>query len=792
MRMIGLISLGIVGCFTLGGVVADEIGASRLVVDFRNSSVIASPVLSNLQVSAKPLAGQGTKVLLTGSTLDLPNGAWMVEAWEGNWITPLPIEVKIRREAKAVDVALPLVPSCSLASSEWPKAMDEEVEILSLDYGSRFRARPAADSELRIPAGSFLVSRMKAKSRVAITPPMSCAPGERLKLPFPQSPSPGEFALFLELELPEPSEIQRSPAGSSLREGKASGQTIEGSLPAPTSPPAVLVQAGAKVFPPGASTGDYRTRTVVFYRLPADRAVALQVAHATSLTYAEEISGASGTVESPEALKLLPRKRYELDIDYRPARSHSRAELVLSYCGLTPGSWDCQEYGRETLAAGKAFYTLEGLDRGQYRLSAEIDDFVLDGLGRGMGEAAAKLIEYDARPVSPDTFSIYESHIWGNILSDGVSISGRVVLSAPGRESWPNLEFPTDENLLFHIYYFGADETAFTMARDEKRTRSTDQIPRAIPMDYRLAVCSEAGFCRHLNTHSRIRGEGRMDLEMGPEAAAQLTILDAETSQPVQAKVLLDSEDQALIFEEGESRWVEPAGAEGLALRADERGKVQIPLSGDGVARIRVSARGYETFHDEIHGVLGKFYRRTIRLEPASRERVGHQMVFPDGRPVENAFLLPIDARGDRRVDCYRKTNANGFARFDEACKSAAKSILVLHPQAAITHLDASIWIADGETILAPAPEKPPRIKLTRAGEPLVGATVEIQYPDFAVLIDDLLAELLAGHQMFYQSNQLGELVLRGVDPASSPKLRINGRLYPVPAAGQVLELAVD
>lgn len=713
---------------------------------------------------------------LRSSEADLAPGIWLLEGSNGLWMTPREVRFDVTAR-KPSRIPVTMVPACTVAvdrAKQWRN--DEEVEILSLEFGGAYRRRYESFSSLKVPAGKLVVSRIRNGSRVAILPLFECDPGKDVQLPYPVPPRPGHFTLFVNLAIPS-----TVPTVSSF-----GSQDTE-----PKLEPAVvsLVTKGVP-HSPSITILNPSSQIAIFSDLATSDTWTLMAANSLFQTLSEDIEAIDGTVLSLDPLTLKPRKRIETQVEYQPKRPHRQAEMVLAYCGFEAGARSCKDLRRQPLTEGLQAYSFESLDWGQYRLRAEIDDYVLEGMGRGMGHQAAPFLKYDDAAVPSETYSISESHIFGRLLSEGEAVAGNVTLSNPANANDKVLSFPTDDELYFHIYYFGADESVYSQPRSEKGKRPPIEIPRAIPMGYVLTACDEGGFCRRFNRHSRIRGEGQFDIELGPRSGLELAVIDAATSKPVEAVVLVDAESKAVLFEDGEVKWVEPDGAEGNAFRTTD-GRVRIPLNTANATLVRVVAEGYETFAEDLSSEPQKFLRRTVRLERKSRNGLEFGLEFADGTPVVNAFLLSLGREGQRMISCNTSSDTRGRVFFKAPCLQGARFV-VMQPAIAISVLEEGQVVEGGKAVLQRAPQLPYRLRFTRAGEPVSGLSIGLKYPTFTLGPDDFLAGAPSGNLLFYQSNFQGEIALRGVDPAAPVVVEVDGRTFPLQPGSRILDIPLD
>ena len=125
--------------------------------------------------------------------------------------------------------------------------------------------------------------------------------------------------------------------------------------------------------------------------------------------------------------------------------------------------------------------------------------------------------------------------------------------------------FVTDTEMVYHLYYFGREPTGSSLTPEERvRGRRVETIPLGLEQEYSFSVCLDDGFCKVLSAHTRIRGEGRLDIELEGARRLLVEVAEAGDDAPVElAQVLIDGPGSAMVFENGEVSWSKPKGAEG-------------------------------------------------------------------------------------------------------------------------------------------------------------------------------------------------------------------------------------
>ena len=696
-------------------------------------------------------------ILDANRPVTVPAGSWLWTGEATGYVTVKPGQMAVPEEAPPKTLVWPVVPACELklaAPRRWQGV--ERLDVVSVSYGTVHPVEPQHRQQLWIPAGSFLSYSVSQSSLYAIGQLRSCQAGQVVLQGPPALPSRERQDVLVTLEQP------RDLLPSSQREQE---QPIIASLQPPraglggVSAPAVMVQQ------------DQRT-SVFFLDVPAGNELELRVQHPQLRTAKRPVSPLGGSARELPALQLRPRPTLTLPIDYRPLRPHQKAELQLVYCSRgEPQTEDdeknCERRDPQPLAAGLFEYTFEGLDDGFYTLDALIDEEFLQGLGT---DFAFSLRPDDLTLEPAEVQVIREMEIYGHLLIDDKPVPGVAFLQAKvDLGNQPTLDFPTDDELLYHMYFFGRVPGAYERAwlPEEVRERDPEEL-RGFSMRsrYHLGACAEDGTCRVFNIHSQLAGEGRMDLDLGTDLGLEVEVRDAASDQLVPgAWVLTEEHGDALLFVDHKTRWVEPRGAELLAIKTGADGIARVRNMKFGEQALAVKKPGYQNFFRMIRMPLPG-NRIAVKLKPED-ESGGVELRFPDGTPLASAFLLRMGEDGQQDRRCSKATDGEGRARLQAAACLQGGSVVVLHADARLTVLAAEDLARVPQLTIERAPSIPLRLRAVDSdGLPLARASVALRLGGVEIGPNELLASAGAGNGMpFYLTDERGELLLRGVDP---------------------------
>lgn len=592
-------------------------------------------------------------------------------------------------------------------------------------------------------------------------------------MPLPVPPGPESQQLLKRIVIPGPGTESTDPSAiDEDQDGHGCGGTERAQI-------AAMVRWGgegaATAASPVAVVWDTEGANLFFVGIPAPASdLELEIRHPCLQTHFETLPSLGGSVRELEASRLHRRVALAMEIDYRPRRAHATAEVLALFCGHEPmthgyltleGCSPLEQ--RVPLENGWQEVVLRELDWGQYVVAARIDDEWLLGLGAGFTPSLDP--GEPARP--PRQFRVWEMHVFGNILVDGDPVPGEVRLDpsrgyplagAPG----DMLIFETGPDLLFHLYYLGREPTPSSLTVEERDSgRRFESLPLGLDGAYSLSVCLETGYCKVLSTHTRLRGEGRLDLELASDRRLTVEVTDADDGRPVAGmQVLINGPPSALVFEDGELEWGEPAGAEGVALVSDAQGRARFLDPNPEEQIVRVRGIGYRPGRSRVTVEAEGESRVRVELErETSHAGAWFELRHEDGSPVPAAFLVAIGPDGERRRRCSSRTNHLGRIPLGAAC-SDVERLVVLHSGSRITAFGQPMVSQAG---VVERTARPLKLRLVDGeGWPIPGAAVELEYRDFTVGQNDFLAAISAGASVpFYLTNERGELTLHGIDP---------------------------
>ena len=690
-----------------------------------------------------------------GEPVLLAPGTWFwvveTEGWVSSFSSPL--VVPTAGEVEHRTLVVPMVPACHLAADDDPRwARLERVDVVSLDEHAVYPLVPRHRRELWVPAGRYLAYVVSGGAITGISGIAACEQNERKELPVPEPPGADRQSLLATLRLPEAVAADERERLLALLE-----DAVDVAARTPVAPTAAVWQG--------------RTASLFFLDVPADRALSLQTAHPLLRTKRQPLEPLGGSVREVALGELAERRDYEVGVDYRPVRAHRQERLALLACGRERDDsgdeilvYRCRtEVAEAPLRPGPQTYVFPDLDDGQYLLTAVVDDEWVAGLGR---EVAPFLDPADDLPPPVEIHPLVELEVHGHLLRDGEAVPGTVRL-APWDEGAgiPTRTAATDDDLLYHLFYFGRTLTAGQAQHlpEPLRDRDPEEMP-GLYCCFSLTACSDGGLCRPFNIHSTFTGGGRFDLDLPGEETVSVTVLDAGSGAPIPGARLLLTPGPAFHFHDGEVIWAEALGAEPDSLAAGPDGRARWAPPGPGTYPTTVLAPGYESRFERIEVAAGEDLALQVRLTPEPVP-AGAWLGFSDGRPVTGAALLPFDDDGRLLLDCRTGTDPEGRVPLPSGCTDA--TFVVVHPRAALTTIAGAELAGRAGIEVRERPAFPLRLRLVDGdGRPLAGVAVQARIGDLTLTPNDLLAgapSLLP----WERTNAAGEVVLLGVDPGA-------------------------
>lgn len=696
-------------------------------------------------------------------------------------------------------IVWPVVPACTIELGTRERWLGlSRVDVVSLGTHATFPVSPRDRLRLQVPAGAFLAYTVNARGISAFVPPRSCAAQEVVELLRPEPPPPHLWHVVVTAALP--GEQRRAGPVAAPRDLVAMIQPTD---PAPASNSR---HASASVFAA-------RQGTFFFIDVSSETAQKLQIRHPELLSFERELSSRGGGVLELRA-ELQPRASAHLTVDYRPAREHSRAELALSHCGRRPVAFfeeldtsSCVPVEpRLPLRPGPVQYRVPDLDLGWYVVEAFVDDERIPGLGQS---ASLHVTAATDAEVAAGDFVLAEQHVFGYLLEKGGPVAGEVQLepSSPGRERL--LRFPTDDEGLYHLYFFAQTPSRFGRGRlPEKYKDLPDDEVAGLFDGYWLRACTVEGFCRLFHHQSTWSGSGRMDLELGAERELVVEVVDRATGKPVpQAMVGVGQrgrKNATFHVVGGQSEWRASASAEASATYTNSEGRVFIRDLAAGENTVGVSAAGYEK---QVRTVTMPAEARlelaiALRAEDLG-ESDGSRLRLTDGRPASRAFLLGLTPEGVTDYRCSDGADGQGMVELEPSClEKPARPFFVLHPELPLVEIAARDLVAGREVDLDQRSGRPLRVRLSSPDGALWANTpVAFRFGSTILGPDHFLAGVsFTGLVVPFRTDAAGDLELLLADPAKPlPDVALalgDGGLrwvdIPTASAEDVIELQID
>jgi len=518
--------------------------------------------------------------------------------------------------------------------------------------------------------------------------------------------------------------------------------------------------------------------TLFFLDVPAAGTWNLVARHPKlrSVVVAVDSVGGSARELSPEELK--PRRDFSFEADFKPKHPHKVAELLTYYCGRSrrPPKEKGQcgtRIDRQPFQDGLHEYALENLDDGLYWFYAVIDDETLFALGSNVEIFLDP--ENDDVPFFP-RLPLHEMEIYGNILVAGEPVEGAVKLIP--RISTPDMAtdrfehdrariFPTDKDLLYHIYFFGGIQwfEHFPPVEGEE-----EPVRGLYPGTAMLQACASDGICRGYNFHSRFAGEGRLDLDIDSGRSLTVKAVDAaDGSLLASAEIYVRDSTNVIDFDHGEVRFVEPPGGEATVYTTDSEGRVHFTVPENMDSPMTVGKKGYQRWKGYPPAGAETL---EVALEPDVEKPAesGIKVVFEDDdEPVRDGYFLLAREDGLRDLKCSEATNSAGIVFFHESCLDIGLAVFV-HPRALIKIFNKKLLAIVPEVRIQRAPERPILLRVTDAdAQPVADLPVGFRFRSLTLDPNDLLfAFSRTGGYIYFRTDRTGHLALRNVSPDSS------------------------
>jgi hypothetical protein len=526
---------------------------------------------------------------------------------------------------------------------------------------------------------------------------------------------------------------------------------------------------GTRTRRPTASLPQAGRLTAFFLGAPADNPLSLVARHPKVLTSKRRIEEPGARATEMPVHRLSPRVTVEVDVDYRPRRTHEREEIVLEYRGIDwPDKEDSKLGSAQRLRPGVSHHRFEGLDTGGYRLLAFVDDVAVLGAGDNI---AFRVAAIDEEGPGPFQAILREMEIYGHILMDGEPVPGEIrrvhsPLTRP-KGAAATERYPTDKDLLYHWTFFARRRVI-----DPDREQPPQKAQRGL-FGGDVRACADDGPCRFLEV-KEILQEGRLDIEVLAGRELEVTVLDAADSKPLSdASVAVWHGMPNLVIADGETRWDEPDEGQGYftpQVRTDDIGVARFRVAEDFEARLGIRKEGYEPKRLQLAAGNGPerlavLLDRVRKPEIPTRITLGHR-----GGPLAGAFLIALGPDGRPNHSCSFLTDGNGHLDSARECL-AGVDLVILDPRALIQKIDGGLVKANSEIAVVPAPPRPVKVHaVNREGHVAPQLPLRLVFPEFSLAQHDIgLSNSMRGNIFFLPWTLAnGWAELRGIDPWSA------------------------
>lgn len=693
-------------------------------------------------------ATEPARVLNVGEPGEVPTGDWLWVAEALGYVSTVSGTLVATDELEK-SILWPVEPACRIRFSDDPEwSAVARLDVVSVPFGATYPVVPSKRRELWAPAGDLVAYSVGTRGLIGIRRLGRCVQAEEVEL-VPPSPPPGDRQDFMVSTRPF------DPRSYDLDELAVFLNRERGSETPGTVAPSVRIVNGGRI-------------SYFFLGVEADGDATLVLEHPRLRTRRHRVQALGGSARELPDLSIEERLDLTLDIDYRPAREHRVAAVEIFHCGRVDrypgGVQDCRRLDATVeLRPGFERYVFDSLDDGKHYLQARIDDEVIAGLGQGI----APFLDPEAdEPPRIDPVPLWELEVFGHLLVDGDPVPGHVTLQ-PAAADQPVLSFPTDDELLYHVYYFGRLPWNW---RETSGGRPAEELLGL--RGYIPGACSRDGYCRLFSIHSELRGEGRLDMDLGSEHRLRVEVSDADTGDPIPgADVHLTGPPTAIRFDWGEVETTEVRGAEATGTRTDAGGIAKLRLPADGPPWFGVAKEGYRSFQKgDVSGFLAgpadDPLTIEVSLEPDAASPAPVRLVLPNGDPLAHAFVLVTDAGGVVSYRCSRSTDSVGALALPASCDDLGQGF-VFHPSARLAPLPGSDLTLLAEAEIESKPDRPLRVRLVdEDGRPLASVPIGLRIGGAVLDANALLAAASRSRvPIASMTSPNGELVLDAVDP---------------------------
>ncbi len=711
----------------------------------------------------------------------VPEGIWTWIAEAPGYVSKNTGRLQIGPRTSAKRLLWSVLPACELRFSggDWTGAT--RLDIVSLDHGATYPIRPTKRETAQIPEGRFLAYTVSPRGLLAISSMQSCLAFESIPLARPQPPGPDRQDLMVHLQ-PEPEE-EAAPGDLGLVLG--------------------IEDSGAGMLKPSAALFHRQRSTFFFLGVPAQRSFLLAT-HPLLLSEKLKLAPQPGTAYEM-TIPMQGRVTLEALVDYQPQRPHRKATVGISRCGDRPLNLmaidlgNCLPVGEsQTLSIGPHHYRFGNLDRGQTVVWAEIDGERIFGLE----DQLAPFIEGAPETLHGRPQVLEEHHIFGELTLEDKPVAGRLELLAMGSFA-PLRNWPTDDGLFFHIFYFGQSNAY--QGRPPEAGGKPNNGPRGLPAWGVLRACAQDGPCRTFHHRSTFSGSGRFDIELDAPSRVQTTVESSTTGDPIEgAWVVLNPSDglspvtrfnNGVLGEASSSHGREEEGsAEGMIIATDMEGRSLHVGLRPGDYNLRATAPSFHSSEKRLMIPPESSQTLVVRLDPID-ELVGPAILLASGEPAAGAILLSFREDGGPDFACVGQVDPLGGVRLSDACLRQERPWLVFHPETWLEVVSPRD-LQPGSTVELDERDGPGlHIQLVGGdGAPRPNTRAVLRFSEFELGPDHLIQAARSGLWTSAVSDLQGNLSFPFLDPRQPlPEASVGGisfTLIPAPGStGIVVEL---
>lgn len=653
----------------------------------------------------------------------------------------------------------PAVASCGLSWTPPPRGnAPDRVQVVALEAQTVYEVDLHQRQRWAVPAGRFYLAAYRQGRLVGLDDrPRGCSPGETMEIRLPEPSGNAEHDVVVPLQLPV--------AGLELRDLWLGVQ--------PRVPRGELQPVA-----PAATVWMKRRGLALFPRLPAATELELYLKHPKLRSLSMEFPAFGGGSSVLPRVETQLRPALAIPVDYKPARPHKIEKIVGYFCGLRAleGRSDLEDADacralsvEHKLLPGTHEYSFPDLDTGAYLFNAVVDQEVVYGLSNWFTPfLAPDAADFGEIAVQ----SLRERHIYGHLLKGEEPVPGSVrVISVANRA--PDLLAVTDDDLTYHLFYFGKSAIFDYLHAELPGTRGLPkETVYGLFYGLRFVACESTGSCKAFPNGASLAGDGRFDFQLGEDSGVEVRVSDEESGAPVPGAIVAPvarDDEQVFLFFNGKT-----------AHRRPDRGGARTLTSGEGLARVRLAAGmrqlavsnlpDYELPEPALISVEVPergWAQLEVVLKRSQERSSDPRFTLSGGQPVSRAFLSVFDARGKRRSDgCSTTTRLDGTAHFRDGCLDGS-SVALLHAGATITLYQGSDLALGGRVEVEPAPRRPGRIRVLGSdGRPRAGEYISLAYGSTVLTpIDFAIAHGTGqGQSLVGPSDRDGLIVLGGVD----------------------------